>query len=219
MATKRLRGKDGKLSTFSLGTEITSGALAAGYYIVTAVATSASGLPAGIAAGYPIYTPATSGHIITLGTGDKVQKLTITTQCDLRSGSLEFSNEEIDMTTLCDATKTYGAGFSDAQGSFEGIMTVGLSETFINKFLPVVTQTAAGTTSTVSDVNGDPLLLLMEVNKESTDGEDSATYFAPITMLSFSAGAQVEGEQAFTADFRIAANADFKACFFEIEQA
>ena len=219
MATKRLRGKDGKLSTFTLGTEVTTGALSAGYYLVTAVKDTGSGLPTGISAGYPLYTPATSGHVITLASGDKVKKLTITEQCDLRSGNLEFTNEEIDMTTLCDVTKTYAAGFSDAQGSFEGIMTVGLTETFINKFLPVVTQTAAGTTSTVSDVNGDPLLLMMEVNKESTDGEDLAMYFAPITMLSFSAGAQVEGEQAFTSDFRIAANAEVKACFFEIEQA
>ena len=219
MATKRLIGKDGKLYTLSKDTELTTGALAEGYYVVTAVATSASGLPTGIEVGYPLYTPATSGHIITLGTGDKVRKLTLTEQCDLRSGSLEFTNEEIDVTTLCDSTKVYRAGFSEAQGSLEGITTIGISEVFINKFLPVVTQTSAGTTTTVSDVNGDPLLLLMEVNGASTIGEDVAMYFAPITMLSYNAGAQVEGEQAFTADFRITTDADLKACFFEIEQA
>lgn len=218
MATKRLIGKDGKLYTLSKGTELTTGSLTAGYYVVTAIG-GTSGLPTGIEVGYPLYTPATSGHIITLGTGDKVRKLTLTEQCDLRSGSLEFTNEEIDVTTLCDSTKVYRAGFSEAQGSLEGITTIGISEVFINKFLPIVTQTAAGTTTTVSDVNGDPLLLLMEVNGTSTVGEDVAMYFAPITMLSYNAGAQVEGEQAFTADFRITTDADLKACFFEIEQA
>ena len=152
-------------------------------------------------------------------TGDKVKKLTTSERCDLRSGSIEFTNEEIDMTTLCDTTKTYAAGFSDAQGSFEGITTIGLSELFINKFLPVVSQSAAGTTTTVSEVDGDPLLLMMEINKESTVGEDIAMYFAPIAMLSYSAGAQVEGEQAFTSDWRITPHADIKPCLFKIAQA
>lgn len=219
MATKRLIGKDGKIYTLAKGAEITTGALAEGYYVVTAVASSASGLPAGIEAGYPIYTPATSGHIITLGSGDKVKKLTLTEQCDLKSGSLEFTNDEVDVTTLCDSTKVYRAGFSEAQGSLEGVTTIGLSETFINKFLPTVRQSAAGTSVTLSEVNGDPLFLMLEVNAESTQGEDTAAYFAPITMLSYNAGAQVEGDQAFTSNFRITTDADMKACFFEIAQA
>lgn len=218
MATKRLIGKDGKLYTLTKGTELTTGALTEGYYVVTGVATTGSGLPTGATVGYPIYTSATSGNIITLGSGDKVKKLTLAEQCDLRSGSLEFTNEEIDITTLCDTTKTYRAGFSEAQGSFEGITTIGVSETFINKFIPVVTQTSDESTVTLSDVNGDPLYMLMEVNSESTVGEDIAMYFAPITMLSYSAGAQVEGEQAFTSNFRITTDADIKACFFEVEQ-
>lgn len=219
MATKRLIGKDGKIYTLAKGTEVTTGALAEGYYVVTAVATSASGLPTGIEAGYPIYTAATTGQIITLGAGDKVKKLTLTTQCDLKSASLEFTNDEIDVTTLCDSTKVYRAGFSEAQGSLEGVTTIGLSEVFINKFVDTVRQSAAGTTSVVSAVNGLPLFLMLEVNSESTNLEDTAAYFAPITMLSYNAGAQVEGDQAFTSNFRITTDADMKACFFEIAQA
>lgn len=219
MATKRLRGIDGKLNTFTLGAEITTGALAEGYYIVTAIKSTGSGLPVGIEVGYPLYNPATSGHIITLATGDKVKKLTTTPRCDLKGGSIEFTNEEIDVTTLCDTTKTYLAGFSEAKGSFDGVTTIGLSETFINKFLPVVSQSAAGTATTVSDVNGDPLLLMMEINEASLAGEDIAMYFAPIAMLSYNAGVQVEGDQAFSSDWRITPHAEVKPCLFKIAQA
>jgi len=90
---------------------------------------------------------------------------------------------------------------------------------FINKFIDTVRQSAAGTSVTLSEVNGDPLFLMLEVNSESTQGEDTAAYFAPITMLSYNAGAQVDGDQAFTANFRITSDADMKACFFEIAQA
>lgn len=219
MATKKLRGKDGKLNTFSLGTAITTGGLTtAGYYAINTVGAT-SGLPTGAKVGYILYTKAESGNIITLGTGDSVSLMTVTERCDLRAGNIESTNEEIDMTTLCDVTKTYASGFSDAQGSFEGITTIGISETFINKFFPIATQSADGSTITISEVNGDPLLLMLEVNKESTVGEPTAMYVAPITMLSYNAGAQVEGEQAFTSDFRVAANSSIVPHFFKIEQA
>ena len=219
MATKRLIGKDGKVYTLTKGTETTTGALAEGYYVVTAVATSASGLPTGISAGYPFYTAATTGQIITLGTGDKVKKLTLTEQCDIKSASLEFTNEEVDVTTLCDSTKVYRAGYSEAQGSLEGVTTIGVSETFINKFIDTVRQAADGASTVISAVNGDPLFAMIEVNSESTNTEDTAAYFAPITMLSYNAGAQIDGDQAFTSSFRITTDADIKACFFELAQA
>jgi len=217
MATKRLIGKDGKIYTLAKGAEIVTGALTEGYYVVTALAT-VSGLPTGIKVGYPIYTAATSGQIITLVTGDKVKKLILTAQCDLKSGSLEFTNEEVDVTTLCDNTKVYRAGYSEAQGSLEGVTTIGVSEVFINKFIDTVRQSADGSSTVVSTVNGDPLFLMLEVNNESTVNEDTAAYFAPITMLSYNAGAQVDGDQAFTSNFRITSDSDMKACFFELAQ-
>lgn len=220
MAEKRLIGKDGKLYTLTKGTEITTaGALAEGYYVVTAIKSTGSGLPSGIQVGYPLYTSATTGHIITLASGDKVKKLTLVEQSDLKSGSLEFTNEEIDVTTLSDTTKVYRAGYSEAKGSLEGVTTLGKSEAFINKFLPTVRQAAAGNTTVVSEVNGDPLFICMEVNSTSTNSEDVAMYFAPVTLLSYNAGAQVEGDQAFKSDFRITTDSDIKACFFEIAQA
>lgn len=219
MATKRLIGKDGKIYTLTKGTEITTGTLAEGYYVVTAIKSTGSGLPTGIEVGYPIYTTATSGQVITLATGDKVKKLTLVSQCDLKSGTLEFTNEEVDVTTLCDNTKVYRAGYSEAKGTLEGVTTIGLSEVFINKFIDTVTQAADGASTVISEVNGDPLFLMLEVNNESTAGESTAAYFAPVTMLSYNAGAQVDGDQAFTSDFRITTDDDMKACFFELAQA
>lgn len=219
MGTKRLIGKDGKIYTCTKGTEIVATtALAKGYYVASAVAT-VSGLPAGIKVGYPFYASGATGQVITPKTGDKVIPLTFVERGDAKSASLEFTNDEIDVTTLSDAIKAYRAGFSEAKGTLEGITTIGFTEDLIGKFIPTVVQGADLQSVVISEVNGDPLFMIMEVNSTSTADEAVAMYVAPITMLSYTASASVDGEQSFKSDFRIATDNDIKACFFEIEQA
>lgn len=219
MATK-LAGKFGKLATFTKGTEIVATtALAAGYYVCTAVATSASGLPDGISAGYPFYASDASGKTVTPASGDKEKLLTPTDRCDVNAFTLDFQVDEIDVTTLCDDTKEFIPGFSEMTGTMEGVTTLDISEDLINKFLPTVTQTADLQTVTVSEINGDPIYGMFEINKESRNNEAIAMYIVPITITSYNAGAQISDKQAFTANFRITPDADINPCFLKVLQS
>mgnify|MGYP005797461811 FL=1 len=125
--TKRLVGKDGEVYAATKGTLIEgngSTALTDGYYIVAAVASTSSALPAGLQAGYVFKGSAE----ITPAEGDNVIPLTLTRKCDITSFSVEYSADEIDVTTLCDTQRSYRAGFTDATGTLEGVTTIGLSE-------------------------------------------------------------------------------------------
>lgn len=218
MSTKKLIGKDGKIFKCTKGTEITATTpLAEGFYVATAIA-AASGLPDGLEVGYPFYASGKTGQVITPVTGDKTIKLTLTEMADIKSAGLEFKKEEVDVTTLSDDLKTYRAGFSDAQGSLDGITTIGVSETLIGKFIPTVVQGADLQDVVISEVNGDSLYMMLEINATSTDTEPVAMYFAPVSLLSYKASIAVDGEQSFSSDFRIAPDDTVKAVFLEVEQ-
>lgn len=222
MATKRLIGKDGKVAKGVKGALITgngSTALATGFYITKNVLSTGSGLPDTITSGFIFYASAVTGKTITPATAETVIPLTLTDLCDIKSASLEFTKEEVDVTTLCDDLKTYRAGFSDASGTLEGITTIGVSESIIGKFIPTIVQSVDLQDVVITDVDGDTLYLQVEVNQTSTAGENTAFYIAPVTLLSYSASAAVDGEQAFTSNFRITQDDDVKACFYEQEQA
>ena len=217
MATKRLVGKDGKVAKCIKGTAVNGNgvaALSAGYYIATSILSSGSGLPTGLEIGY-IFK---ADNTIVPETGEIVIPLVFTDLCDVKSASLEFTKDEIDVTTLCDAIKTYRAGFSDATGSIEGVTTLGVTESIIGKFIPTVIQGVDLSSITITDIDGDTLFLIIEVNKESTVDEPTALYIAPVTLLSYSASAAVDGEQAYTSNFRITQDDEVKAAFFELEQ-
>jgi hypothetical protein len=218
MSTKRLVGKDGKVAKCTKGSAVNGdGAtpLTDSYYVATTILGTGSGLPTGLEVGY-IFK---GDNTITPETGEVVIPLTFTDLCDVKSASLEFTKDEIDVTTLCDAIKTYRAGFSDATGSLEGVTTIGVTETIIGKFVPTVVQGADLSSVTISDIDGDTLFLIIEVNETSTVDEPTALYIAPTTFLSYSASAAVDGDQAYTSNFRITPDDDIKACFFELEQA
>lgn len=215
--TKRLVGRDGKVAKCVKGTEVTGNGtttLTDSYYVATNILGTGSGLPTGLEVGYIFKGDDT----IIPATGEKVIPLTFTDLCDIKSASLEFTKDEIDVTTLCDAIKSYRSGFSDATGSIEGVTTIGVTEDIIGKFIPTVVQGADLDTVAITDIDGDTLFLIIEVNKESTDDEATALYIAPVTLLSYSASAAVEGDQAYTSSFRITQDDDIKACFFELEQ-
>lgn len=217
MATKRLIGKDGKVSKGVKETAINGdgiATLAVGFYVATAILSSGSGLPTGLQVGY-IFK---ADNTIVPAVGETVIPITFTDLCDIKSANLEFTKEEVDVTTLCDAVKTYRSGFSDATGSLEGVTTIGVTEQLINKFIPTVEQVADLSSVTITDIDGDPLFLRIEVNKESTVEEDTAFYIAPVTLNSYSASAGIEGDQAFTSNFRITPDDEIKAAFFELNQ-
>ena len=206
--TKRLVGKDGEVYAATKGTLIEgngSTALTDGYYIVAAVASASSALPAGLQAGYvfkgsPEITPAE---------GDNVIPLTLTRKCDITNFSVEYSADEIDVTTLCDTQRSYRAGFTDATGTLEGITTINVSEYLMSKFIPIVTQT--GQTVEVTEIDGETLIMRLVLNKPSAGG-DVMSYFAPIAVTSYNIGATVDDAQTYTANFRNTPDDDLVPC-------
>lgn len=214
--TKRLVGKDGEVYAATKGALIEgngSTALTDGYYIVAAVASTSSALPTGLQAGYVFKG---SAEIIP-AEGDNVIPLTLTRKCDVRSFTVEYSADEIDVTTLCDTQRSYRAGFTDATGTLEGVTTIGLSEYLMEKFIPIIEQT--GETVEVTEINGDALIVRLVLNKQSAGGT-VMSYFAPIALTSYNIGASVDDAQTYTANFRNTPDDDLKPCILkEIAEA
>lgn len=214
--TKRLVGKDGEVYAATKGELIEgngSTALTDGYYIVAAVASTSSALPAGLQAGYVFKGSAE----ITPAEGDNVIPLTLARKCDITSFSVEYSADEIDVTTLCDTQRSYRAGFTDATGTLEGVTTIGLSEYLMEKFIPIIEQT--GETVEVTEINGDALIVRLVLNKQSAGGT-VMSYFAPIALTSYNIGASVDDAQTYTANFRNTPDDDLKPCILkEIAEA
>ena len=214
--TKRLVGKDGEVYAATKGTLVEgngSTALTDGYYIVAAVASTSSALPAGLQAGYVFKGSAE----ITPAEGDNVIPLTLARKCDITSFSVEYSADEIDVTTLCDTQRSYRAGFTDATGTLEGVTTIGLSEYLMEKFIPIIEQT--GETVEVTEINGDALIVRLVLNKQSAGGT-IMSYFAPIALTSYNIGASVDDAQTYTANFRNTPDDDLKPCILkEIAEA
>ena len=206
--TKRLVGKDGEVYAATKGELIEgngSTALTDGYYIVAAVASTSSALPAGLQPGYVFKGSAE----ITPAEGDNVIPLTLTRKCDITNFSVEYSADEIDVTTLCDTQRSYRAGFTDATGTLEGITTINVSEYLMSKFIPIVTQT--GETVKVTEIDGGTLIMRLVLNKQSVGG-DVMSYFAPIAVTSYNIGATVDDAQTYTANFRNTPDDDLVPC-------
>ena len=206
--TKRLVGKDGEVYAATKGELIEgngSTALTDGYYIVAAVASTSSALPSGLQAGYVFKGSAE----ITPAEGDNVIPLTLTRKCDITNFSVEYSADEIDVTTLCDTQRSYRAGFTDATGTLEGITTINVSEYLMSKFIPIVTQT--GETVEVTEIDGETLIMRLVLNKQSVGG-DVMSYFAPIAVTSYNIGATVDDAQTYTANFRNTPDDDLVPC-------
>lgn len=214
--TKRLVGKDGEVYAATKGTLVEgngSTALTDGYYIVAAIASTSSALPAGLQAGYVFKGSAE----ITPAEGDNVIPLTLARKCDITSFSVEYSADEIDVTTLCDTQRSYRAGFTDATGTLEGVTTIGISEYLMEKFIPIIEQT--GETVEVTEINGDALIVRLVLNKQ-TAGGTVMSYFAPIALTSYNIGASVDDAQTYTANFRNTPDDDLKPCILkEIAEA
>lgn len=207
--TKRLVGKDGEVYSAVKGLPIEgngSTALTDNYYIVSEIVASGSALPEGLQPGY-VFKGSTT---ITPAEGDKVVPITLTKKCDITNFSVEYSADEIDVTTLCDSERSYRAGFTDATGSLEGVTTINISEYLMSKFIPIVTQT--GDTVEVTEIDGDNLLMRLVLNKK--DG-DILSYFAPIAVTSYNIGATVDDAQTYTANFRNTPDDDLKPCILK----
>lgn len=216
--TKRLTGRDGKVYqaaksatiTGDGATTLTKGTI----YVPLTIASSSSGFPAGAQKGVPLVGDGTSAPAAT----ETYISLTLNSQCDVTSAGVEFEKDEIDITTLCDDIMTYAAGFTDATGTIEGITTLGLSEPFIAKFVPVQIQSSTGTITATAQ-NDDTVLLVIELNKIDNSDANRALFIAPISINSYNIEATINEAQTYTSGFRIAQDNDIKPALIEADKA
>lgn len=215
---KRLTGKDGKVFKATKGEEVTGDgatALAKGkFYIPTKVAATSSGFPTGTKEDRIIVGDGTSKPAST----EKYRELTLTAKCDITSASVEFSNDEVDITTLCDDIMKYAPGFTDATGTIEGITTLDLTEDVISKFVTVQKQDEDGEI-TVVEKNDDVLILAIELNKTDATDADRAIFFTPAILNGYNLGVQIGEAQTFSSNFRVAQDNDIEPVFLEADKS
>ncbi len=216
MAKDRLIGNYGKVATGALGASVTTGTLDdEGLYIVQAIGTT-SVLPAGTVVGSPFTADGTED--LTGGGGDDVKLLTLTDQCDVQNWSLEFSANEVEVTTLCDSSKVYKKGRVDPSGTIEGVFILGTSDVaggFANNFVPIVTQADDGGAVTVNAIDDDPVYLILYKQEDSSSGETEAFYIVPSVILSFS-DTVTDGEaQSFSSSFRPTSDSEVDFVLYE----
>ena len=215
---KRLIGKDGKVYRGVKGTEVTGNGTTVltkgAFYVPTAIATADSGFPTGVKVGRVFVGDGVS----TPTADDKYIELTLISQCDVTSASVEFDNDEIDVTTLCDEIKKYRSGFTDASGSIEGITTLDLTESTISKFVSVQKQDNTGAITTI-EKNDDVLILALELNKIDNSDADRAIFFTPAVLNGYNLEVAIEDAQTFTSDFRIAQDNEIQPVLVEADKA
>ena len=215
---KRLTGKDGKVFLATKSSVVTGDGtttLTKGdFYVPLNILASSSGFPAGVTKGVVFVGDGTSKPKAT----ETYINLTNAPQCDVTSASVEFTKTDIDITTLCDDIMKYATGMTEANGTLEGITTLGKSEPFIAKFVTVQQQGATGTITTTAQ-NDDVVIVVLELNKSDSSAADLAYFFAPAVITSFNLGATINEAQTYTADFRIAQDNELKPAFIEADKA
>lgn len=215
---KRLTGKDGKVFLATKSAVVTGDGtttLTKGdFYVPLNILASSSGFPAGVTKGVVFVGDGVSKPKAT----ETYINLTNAPQCDVTSASVEFTKTDIDITTLCDDIMKYATGMTEANGTLEGITTLGKSEPFIAKFVTVQQQGATGTITTTAQ-NDDVVIVVLELNKSDSSAADLAYFFAPAVITSFNLGATINEAQTYTADFRIAQDNELKPAFIEADKA
>ena len=209
MSLEKLIGNDGKFATVDIGSALvaTETLVAGEYYSVISVG-GTTALPVGAVA-----LTVFKASAITLATGDSVYHISQTDSCDITSWTMSNSLAEIDVSTLCDTENKYRAGRGDTTGSLEGIYTIGTTDVtdgLLNRFSEITSQAGEGGVVTVSAINGDPLVVLLYIQKDDSAGETVEFYIAPITLLSFDNGITGTDAQSFSTSFRIAPSTSIK---------
>jgi hypothetical protein len=213
---QKLIGDDGAVYDVVAGTEASGdGAtpLTEGHYLVTAVADAASGWPG--TSGASGASTITAGRIIevrdtdtaiTPAATDKYVPLTLTELCDMSSWSVQFSSDEVEITSFCNDFKTYRAGKDDAQGTVNGIFTIGITDkltgfSLARNFIDIMRQDGGDTIDVYQKTKGAKLARL--VLNDKFDLGDYLEMFVPIEFFGFNLGAeQGANAQTFDSGFR-----------------
>jgi hypothetical protein len=204
-AKNRLIGADAELYKAAFGTEVVAGASVAGtwYYITKKDGNSV------FPAGYEVGDLFLGDGVATFSATNAAKAVTFTSMADVSSFTLEFSKDEIEVTTLADDVKKYRSGKSDLSGNIEGINFIDQMKaagSVANRFLRVVTATAANV-STLNAVDGSPLYCQFMIQKDTvTTTETHAFMFAQVELFGWSAGAAVGDAQTWSSGVRVIGN-------------
>lgn len=145
----------------------------------------------------------------TFDANNTADTVTFTELADVTSFTLEYSADEIEVTVLADEVKKYRRGKADMSGTIEGINRITemvKSGSFVNRFMRVVTATAANV-STLNVQNNDPLYCQFFIQKDtSTIKETHAFLFAQVDLFGTSLGAAIGDAQSWSSGLRIVGN-------------
>lgn len=204
-------GDDGFVKKATFGAEIAGDGvtpLPVGTYLITKVASS-SAFPAPALGG----TAAAPGDIITVATGvtitpatdDDVVTLVLADQCDISSWAMEFSKEEIEVTTLCDSVKKYRAGKADMSGTMNGVFTAGTTDATdgnLRQFIDIAKQDAGASFDRFAQQEA--ILLGFWYINDDTNLADQMFVVAPFQLFGQGLGGEIGAAQSFSSAFRFA---------------
>ena len=200
----RLIGADASLYKMTFGTPLVTGTMTSGsWYLIASISGTAT-FPSGYAVGDLFL-----GKGQMLNAGNTASLATPSLMSDVSSFTLEFSKDEIDVTTLADDIKKYRGGKTDMSGTVEGINFISemnKSGSVANRFVRVVSATADNT-ATLHTVDGSPLYGQFYIQDDTTtSGETSAFLFGQIELYGWSAGASVGDAQSWSSGVRMSGN-------------
>ena len=214
---QKLIGDDGTIFDTILGTEVTGDGgtkVPNGVVIITAVDPSSSGWPgtsgasgaAQVGVGRILEIRETDTDI-TPESGDKYVPLTLAELCDISAWGIQFSSDEIEITSFCDLDKRYRAGKDDMQGTLTGIYTVGVTDkvtglAIVRNFTPVIRQDGGDTVDVYEQLKSAKLVRFVLNKKDAL--ADYVEFLAPIELFGFNMGAeQGANAQAFDSSLRL----------------
>lgn len=126
---------------------------------------------------------------------------------DVTEFSMEFSADEIEVTTLPDDVKKYRRGKTDLSGSVSGINFVSEMKkagSIANRFLRTVTVTSGFGNATMNLVDGDQLVGVFYLQKDTTTpAETTAILVAEIELFGYNLGAAVADAQTWESGMRV----------------
>lgn len=210
----RLIGDDADLYKATLGTEMITGTLSAGEYLITAVAGTGS-VFGGLGVGMVHLSRSGNEE---LAAGDACRPLENTKQvAAVTSWSIELTADEIEVTTLGDSIKKYRMGKSDASGTMRGQFetdAVKAGDGIQNRFFDVVIRKADGTTEVVPKDEG-TLFIKGYLQKADTPEADKIFTYAEVETGAMKLGADLGAAQEFDGSFRLAGDMNLQLYYEE----
>lgn len=206
----KLIGKDARFYRAAFGSEVLGDgatALPVGIYLVINVA-GTSGFPAAAGTGADTAVGdvlvVNTGVTITPNTDDDVVEIDLTAMCDISAWTMEFSKDEVEVTTLCDLIKSYRAGKADMAGTADGIFKVGTTDDpatgFLRQFIDIAQQD--GSTSFDRYTQQDTILMGFFYVNYDTSIADQMYVVAPFQLFVQSLGGAQDAAQGFSGSFR-----------------